>query len=91
MSYCQRESHNAGQADSPEKTIVAKTLTGACHTLQVHGTDSIGSLKNQLKSKDSTLKQHLLGLVYAGKLLDNKQTVESCGIRNGETVLIILD
>jgi Ubiquitin family len=58
-------------------------------TYNVHPTDTVGQLK-VLGEVSSNIPPAQQRLIYAGKLLDDDATLESCGVANESTVHIIL-
>ncbi|XP_039256160.1 polyubiquitin-like [Styela clava] len=69
--------------------VFVRTLTGKTITLEVDGTDTIESLKQQILEKEGT-PVHQQRFIYAGKQLEDGRTLDDYGIQNGAILHLIL-
>lgn len=77
-------------ADTPNQIqIFVKSINGKSRTLTVNPTDTIGSIKQQLKDKEgiSTEEQRL---IFGGKNLDDAKSLQDYNINAEATLHLVL-
>jgi hypothetical protein len=75
-----------------QKTITVTDLTGKTHEYSVDlEDDAVYNLKNDIYSKLNLDKTTKFKLIANGKVLDDYQTLQGSGLRNGSKVTMVLN
>ena len=69
--------------------IIIKTLVGRYFTISIRPTDLVEQLKAAIQDKDGVPPEQQR-LCFAGKVMEDAHSLASCGVRNGDTVHLIL-
>ncbi len=69
--------------------IFVKTLVGKSLTIDVSASTTIRQVKEQVNSKEGIAVDEQR-LVFAGKQLEDAQTLSECGIENQNTLHLVL-
>ena len=71
--------------------VTVMTLNKSSHQLDLQAESTILQVKDQISSLfPESPSPQLQKLIYAGKILKDEQTVESCGIREGEKLVLMI-
>ena len=71
------------------RQIFVKTLTGKTITLEIQGDVSIAMVKKAIQKKEG-IPPHRQRLIFAGRQLEDAETLNSNNIQNGSTLHLVL-
>ena len=78
--------------DDPDESlsiIFVKTLTGKTIPIDTKASDTIGNVKAQIQDKESIPHYMGLGLIFAGKQLENGRTLSDYSVRENSTLYLV--
>ena len=86
-----RSAPNPVSSPAPMTTrqIFVKTLTGKTITLEIQGDVSIAMVKKAIQKKEG-IPPHRQRLIFAGRQLEDAETLNSYNIQNGSTLHLVL-
>jgi len=77
------------EASADSMTINFKTTKGAKESITISKTATVKELKDKIQEKATDLEAERQRVIYKGRVLKDDQTVEGCGLSDGQMVIVV--